>query len=105
MAYDIKFREKVINFINKGHTVEEAHTVFEVGTTTIKEWKRLQKETGTLGKRQLERTHRKIDPVKLVAYLEEYPDSYQREIAEFFGCTQQAVFIALKRLRITRKKN
>jgi len=105
MAYDNKFREKVLEYIDKGHTVEEAHEIFSVGTTTIKEWKRLKKETGKLDKRPLKRTHKKIDPVKLIAYIKEYPDSYQREIAEVFCCTQQAVFVALKRLKITRKKN
>ena len=105
MAYNNKFREKVIGYIDKGHTIEEAHEVFEVGTTTIKEWKKLKKETGQLERRPLKRKHKKIDPVKLVAYLKDHPDSYQREIAEVFSCTQQAVFSALKRLGITRKKN
>ena len=39
MAYDVKLREKVLNYLGKGHTIKEAHKVFEVGTTTIKEWK------------------------------------------------------------------
>jgi len=105
MAYDVKLREKVLNYLGKGHTIKEAHEVFEVGTTTIKEWKRLEKETGSLDKRPLIREHKKIDPIKLVAYLKEHPDSFQRELAEVFCCTQQAVYVAFKRLKITRKKN
>ena len=35
MAYDKKFREKVLEYIGKGHTIEETHKVFGVGTATI----------------------------------------------------------------------
>ena len=105
MSYDKKFREKVLNYIGKGHTIKEAHEVFEIGTTTIKEWKKLKKETGKLENRPLNRTNRKICPDRLIAYIAEHPDSYMSEIAEVFNCTQPAIFYALKRLKITRKKN
>ena len=105
MAYDVKFREKVLNYIAKGNSIEKAHEVFEVGTTTIKEWKKLKKETGKLEKRPLDRKPSKICPDQLKAYISENPDSYLSEIAEIFNCTPEAVFYALKRLKITRKKN
>ena len=105
MAYEVRFREKVMKYIEQGHTIEEAHKVFEVGTTTIKEWKKLKKETGKLEKRALERKAAKICPNKLKAYIAENPDSYMREIAEVFNCTESAIFYAFKRLKISRKKN
>ena len=105
MGYDIRFREKVLNYIGKGHTIKEAHEVFEVGITTIKEWRKLKKETGKLEKRPLNRKHKKIDPDRLKTYIAENPDRYLREIAEEFNCTDMAVYYALKRLKITRKKN
>ena len=105
MAYDSKFREKVLEYMGKGHSVREAHEVFGVGTTTIKEWKKLHKEMGSLKRRPLKRGHKKIDPVKLKAYLAEHPDSFLREIADRFDCTAVAVHLALKRVKITRKKN
>ena len=105
MAYDAKYREQVMKYIAKGHTMQEAHEVFEVGITTIKGWKRLQKETGTLEKRPLNRRHKKIDPVMLEAYIKENPDRYLKEIAEVFNCTDMAIYYALKRLKISRKKN
>jgi transposase len=104
MAYDKKFREKVLEYIEKGNTIEKAHEVFSVGTTTIKEWKKLKKETGKLENRPLKRTNRKICPERLIAYINENPDSYLSEIAEVFNCTDPAVFYALKRLKFTRKK-
>lgn len=105
MAYDLKTREQVLKYLGKGHTIQQAHEEFEIGTTTIKEWIKLQKETGSLEKRPLERTAPKLCPNRLKAYIIEYPDKYLCEIAEVFNCTRQAVFYALKRLKITRKKN
>jgi len=105
MAYSIKFREEVIKFIDKGHTVQQAHEVFNIGTTTIKEWKRQQKETGKQEIKIRNRKPTKLDPVKLRAYVSENPDSYLREIAEVFNCNESAVRKAFKRLGITRKKN
>jgi len=105
MAYDIKLREKVITYLSKGHTVREAQEVFEIGSTTIKRWKKQLRETGTLEKRPLNRKPTKLCPVRLRAYINENPDSYLHEIAKAFNCTQPAVFYALKRMGITRKKN
>lgn len=105
MSYDKRFREKVLKYIEKGHTIQKAHEVFEIGTTTIKEWKKLRTQTGKLDNRPLERKNRKICPDQLNAYIAEHPDSYLSEIAEVFSCTSSAVHYALKRLKITRKKN
>jgi len=105
MAYDRKYREKVIEYIDNGSTIEKAHEIFGVGTTTIKQWRKLRKETGTLEKRPLIRKHKKIDPVKLKAYVSQNPDKYMREIAEVFNCSDVAISLAFKRLKITRKKN
>jgi transposase len=105
MRYSIDVRKKVMNYLDKGHTIKETSEVFDVGTTTIKRWKRLRAESGSLEHRTHKRTCSKICPDRLVAYISEHPDSFLIEIAAIFNCTPQAVFYALKRLGITRKKN
>jgi len=105
MAYDKKYRENVMKFIEKGHSIREAAKIFAISTSTIMGWRKLHHQTGSLAKRSLERTHKKIDPVELEAYYEQNPDSYLSEAAEYFGCSVNAIFKAIKRLRITRKKN
>ena len=105
MSYDKKYRESVLGFIDKGNTIKAAHQLFGVGTTTIKEWKRLRRETGSLESRPLNREGHKLAADRLEAFISENPDSYQHEVAEQFGCTQPAVHYALKRLNMTRKKN
>jgi putative transposase len=105
MAYDTKFREKVLNFITKGNSIQKAHEVFEVGTTAIREWKKLNPETAKLEKRPLNRKPKKICLNQLEAYYITNPDSYMEEAAKVFNCTKQAIFYALKRLKLQRKKN
>ena len=85
--------------------MKEAQEVFRVGSTTIKRWRKLRKETGRVDDRPRKDWHKKIDPVKLQAYYENTPESYLSEAAEVFGCSINAIFKARKRLGITRKKN
>ena len=63
------------------------------------------KETGTLESKKRKETWRKIDPKKLKEYLKQYPDAYLKEIADEFGCSDVAIIKALRRLKISRKKN
>ena len=105
MAYDKKYRERVLEYRNEGHTLAETRKVFKVSITAIKGWEKLFAETGSLQKRELKRPFKKIDPVKLDAYVKEHPDAYLQEIADVFGCVESAIRKALKRLKITRKKN
>ena len=105
MAYDKKFRESVLQFNDKGHSIRETAEVFGIGISTIMDWRKLRSQTGELSKRPQERTHKKISPDELLAYYNENPDSYLSEAAEHFGCSTVAIFKAKERLKITRKKN
>ena len=104
MSYSKKYRERTIEYRQAGHTLEETHRVFKVSISTIREWEKQLKETGDLGKKELHRSFRKIDPEKLKAYVAEHPDAYQSEMVEAFGCSESGVRDALRRHKITRKK-
>ena len=105
MSYEIKMRRRAIEYWNAGHTKKETAAVFQVGTTTLQRWKSQMKETGTLESKKRRETWRKIDPEKLRIYVTDHPDAYQYEIAAAFGVRLFAIQKALKRLKITRKKN
>ena len=47
---------------------------------------------------------RKIDKDILRQAVKDNPDIYLYELAKMFDCTEQAVFYALEKLKITRKK-
>jgi transposase len=104
MAYSIDFRKKAIEFMDKGHTPEELYEAFGIYPSRISEWRRLQKETGSLAPQYRETRKRKIDIKKLEQALERKPDMTLPELAKQFNCTKQAIHTALKKMKITRKK-
>lgn len=104
MAYSIDYRKRVMEYLEEGHTQAETREVFKVGTSTIKEWKKLLSETGELKKRELNRTARIFEADKLQAYIEEYPQALLKDIAEHFGGSTSGAADALERGKITLKK-
>lgn len=70
--------------------------------STFYEW---EKEYDAGFPEKQKRTYKKrIDKEMLKQAVEEHPDSELSELANLFSCTPQAVFYALKRMKITRKK-
>ena len=104
MSYSRKYRERTIEYRQAGHTLEETHQTFKVSRSTIQIWEKQLKETGDLGKKELHRSFRKIDPEKLKIYVAEHPDAYQSEMAKSFGCSESGIRDALRRHKLTRKK-
>ena len=104
MGYDIKFKNRAIEYKNEGHTYKETCKVFKISEMTLTRWIKKERE-GKLGKVKIQvRKPKKICPNKLVEYIEVHPDAYLVEIAEEFNCSDVAISKALKKLNITRKK-
>ena len=104
MSYSVDLREKVMAY-RASHSIRKTAKTFGVSVSAIQDWEKIQEETGRLEKKPLERKWRKIDPEKLCAYVAEHPDAFLEEIAEGFECSGEAIRLALKKLKITRKKN
>jgi len=105
MAYSVDLRMKAVkHYLGSGHTFAETGKIFNVGATTVRSWVVQYEETGDVSNKPLNRKPKKLDPDKLRTYVKEHPDDTQQEIADAFGCTNQAVSKALRRLKITRKK-
>jgi len=105
MAYDEKYRRRALDYWGEGNSKRKTAEVFKISTSTLQEWKSKLNETGTLTPKKRKQTWRKIDPEKLKTFIEEHPDAYLHEIATHFKCVVSAVEKALKRLKITHKKN
>lgn len=73
---------------------------FSVGVASVERWSK-----NIEPKRTRNKLPTKIDWEKLVKDIEEYPDSYQYERAERFKVSRQGIAYALKRLKISYKKN
>jgi transposase len=105
MAYSIDFRKRAIAYVDEGHTGKELYAAFKIYPSQVNRWRRLLEKTGSLEPQYRETRAGKIDMEELKQAVERRPDAYLSELAEQFNCTPQAIFYALKRLKITLKKD
>jgi len=104
MAYSVDTRAMVIRYLNNGHTEEEAKTEFGISIPSMTKWRKMLRETGSLEDNKPQRNPRKLQDEELKAYIAAHPDAYFTEIAVHFGCSDEGVRKACKKLGITRKK-
>jgi predicted DNA-binding protein YlxM (UPF0122 family) len=102
MAYSVDFKKCAVRFFQNDHTFEEAHEVFGMSKSTLYAW--IKEAEAGFPEKPKRTFEKKIKKAALIQALEEKPDSELSELAEPFNCSKQAVFYALKRLGITRKK-
>jgi transposase len=101
MAYSIDFRRKVLEIKERdGLSLEEAALRFSISESSVFRWSKRLEPCRTRNKPAT-----KIDMDALAHDVEQNPDAFQHERAELFGCSQRGICEALKRLKITRKKN
>jgi transposase len=101
MTYPLKFRLQVLKVREReGLTFEATALRFGVGIASVMRWAKKVEPQTTRNKPAT-----KIDMEALARDVEEYPDAYQSERAVRFGVSTRGICAALKRLRISRKKN
>jgi transposase len=100
MAYSYDFRCKVLSVREKeGLTIAEVADRFGVGVASVVRWiKDIHRKKQGFRKRKIDRDVLRQDVL-------DYPDAYQYERAARLRVTQNAIFLALKRLGVTYKKN
>ncbi len=101
MAYSLDFRRHVFKIKEKETlTFQELSDKFEIPIRTLFRWQnRLEPKT----KRNKPST--KVNMEALRKDVEQYPDLFRYERAKKFGVSQSAIYYALKRLKISYKKN
>ena len=104
MAYPVKMRQAALEALRSGHTRKEVKEMFGLGIHTLRAWETLEKETGSLENRPLDRKPHKIDREALRKYCDENPFATHIEAAAFFNCNERGIRHAKKALGITRKK-
>jgi len=101
MAYSLDFRRQVFKVKQKeGLTFQELSDRFDIPIRTLFRWK-----NSIVPKTQRNKPATKIDMEALAKDVQDSPDLYQYERAEKFGVSQSAIFYALRRLKISYKKN
>lgn len=105
LGYSVDFRESVLAYLSRGHSIKSASDVFQVSEKTINNWRQRVREKGHCNPViSTRRASRKIDDKQLVAYISQNNDATLAEIAEVFSCAPVSIFQRLKTLKITRKK-
>ncbi|SNT69461.1 IS630 transposase-related protein [Psychrobacter sp. LV10R520-6] len=100
MTYSLDFRKQVLKSLDDGMTYAQAVEFYDLSPTTIQNWKRRIHSKAT---RQT-KPHKIIDDV-LLNDVKEYPDDYQYERARRLNCSSTGIHSALKRLKISKKKD
>ena len=106
-GYSLELRTRALAALDKGKPRKKVAEIFNISTRTLYNWYKLRLETGHLHpqNRPTVRSHRKLKPEMLFSYLEKHPDAYLKEIGDAFGVSGTAIFKALKKFGISRKKN
>lgn len=104
-SYSVDLRERVLQYLEKNNNREAASRLFQVGIATIYRWLARKKEKGNVEPLRRPYAYKIIDDQKLLDYIEKNPDHFLSEIGRHFNLTPQAIFYALKRLKVTRKKS
>jgi transposase len=101
MTYSLDFRQKILKIRDSENlSMAEVAKRFGVGVTSVMRWsKKIQP------KPTRERPAIKLDMEALKKDLELYPDAYLIERAKRLNVSRNAIWYALKRLKVTYKKN
>ena len=105
-GYSNDLRDRVLAYKDDHHTQKDTCEVFGISRSTLNEWLKLRRETGSahLRPRPKTRRNRKVDEQALRAYIAEHPDAYLHEIGAHFGVSAAAICYACQRFGINRKK-
>ena len=98
------YKLRAVAYKNEGHTFKELKEAFKIPAETYYQWKE-KLENGYYETKTVRERKRKINKDALKQMVAENPDVFLRELAGKFNCTESAVFYALKKLNVTRKKN
>jgi transposase len=93
-----------VAYRQKGHFFDELREAFGISSATYYNWKKKLKK-GYNDVKIKRKHHRKIDKEALGKAVAETPDAFLKESAKLFNCTTTAIYYALVKLNITRKKD
>ncbi len=101
MSYPLEFRIHVLKIQKKEKlSFSKASERFGIAVNTLFLWSKNLSPKGTRNKPAT-----KVDMNALKEDIQSYPDAYQYERAQRLGVSQTCIFFALKRLKVSYKKN
>ena len=105
MTYSTDFRERALGFHEEGHSMRKTSEVFDVHISTIKSWKKLKRETGTVKQERTRNTSPRIyHKEALEQFIDNNPFCTGIDLAKEFGGSPSGATRALKRYNISLKE-
>lgn len=101
MTYSTDLRQLALAKHAQGLSLRKVAAQLGIGISTLKNWKKNPVPKGYPS----ERKPRKISRAALIGDVANYPDAYQYERAQRFGCSATAIGKALNKYNISRKKD
>lgn len=105
MAYSTDLRERAIAYIEAGNTIIEASQIFKVNRQTLRKWRKLKEESGSVAREIYKHGAIKLNDQELMEYVQANPDLYLKDYAEKFNMSISGIWRAFQRLHITLKKS
>jgi transposase len=101
LSYSVDLRERVVSYVRRGGSPTEAARLFQVGRMTLYRWL----GATDLHPKPAKERRRKLDKAALAAHVRDFPDALLRERAAHFGVGINSIWVALKKLKITKKND
>lgn len=101
MPYSLDLRTRVVTFVENGGGITRASKLFQVSRTSIYRWLNRNNLQATT----VEHRQRKLDWFALEKDVAQNRDLRLIDRAKKFGVSPSAIFYALKKMKINRKKN
>jgi putative transposase len=101
MTYSVDLRKRAISFVNEGGSKADAARIFGINRQTLYNWL----ESKDLHPKRCGPRRRKLDKAALAAHVQAHPDALLRERAAHFGVRVNAVWVALRRMQMTKKND
>ncbi len=101
MTYSLDLRERAVSYVRTGGAQVEACRLFGIGRKTLYNWLHAQ----DLRPRPSGPRRRKLDKALLAAHVRDYPDALLRERAAAFGVHINAIWVALRQMKISKKNS
>jgi transposase len=101
MTYSMDLRERVVAFVREGGSKAEAAKRFGVHRLTVYGWLNAK----SLEPKKHGRRKRKLDWAALQKDVDAHPDKILKERAEAFGVHVNAIWYALREMKLSNKKN
>lgn len=102
--YTLDLREKVIKYLQKGHSKQSCAEVFSLHLSTVQRWWRRYTVEGHVTPRKRLGSKGKVDPESLMKYVKAHPEHTLKQIGSYFGVTAVAILLRLQQLGFSYKK-